>query len=68
MSRTNTFATALLSSMERLLASLWKATRLPSPEIDGMTELSFAPAPSASGARLTSVVVLSTRSRTKMFV
>ena len=46
MSRTSTFTTALLSSLERLLAPLWKATRLPSPEIAGVKELSLAPGPS----------------------
>ena len=66
-SRTKTFVTALLSSVDRLLALDSKATRFPSPEIVGLNELSFAPAPLGPGRRLTSVVVLATRSRTKMF-
>ena len=41
-----------------------KATKRPSAEIAGLTEMPFALAPSAPVARLTSVVVLVCRSRT----
>ena len=58
----------VLSSADRLFASDWKTAYRPSAEMSGSLESSFAPAPPAPGARLTSVVVSATRSRTKMFV
>ena len=65
-SRTKMLATPLSSSAERLSAPDWKTTRLPSPEMLGLKEPAMAGAPPAPVARLTSVVVLATRSRTKM--
>ena len=64
-SRTKMFDTPSLSSMLRLLASDWKATKRPSAEIDGWNELSSPPTPLV--ARLTNRVVPFLRSRTKMF-
>ena len=64
-SRTKTLATPSSSSAERLWASRRKTTRLPSPEMLGVKEPAMAGAPPAPVARLTSVVVLATRSRTK---
>ena len=68
ISRTNTFATLLSSSLERLFASDVKATRFPSPEMLGLTASPLAAAPLAPARLLTRVVVLATRSRTKMLL
>ena len=62
------FWNASLSSAERLLAPDWNATRAPLAEMYGKDESPLAPAPPRPGARLTSLVVLATRSRTKMLV
>lgn len=63
-SRTKMFTKALSSSADRLSATDWKVTNRPSSEMSGWFELPFAPAPPGPDARLTSVVVLATRSRT----
>ena len=65
-SRTKTLATPSSSSAERLSAPDRKTTRLPSPEMSGVNAAALAAAPPGPVARLTSVVVLATRSRTKM--
>ena len=67
-SRTKTFGKPSSSSFERLSAREAKATRVPSSEIAGANEMSFAPAPLAPDRRLTRTVVFATRSRTKRFL
>ena len=62
------FTKVLSSSIDRLSATDWKTTNRPSSEMSGWFELPFAPAPPGPDARLTRLVVLATRSRTKMFV
>ena len=58
-------AVVSLSAGSRFVARDWNATRVPSEEIVGWTEGWFPSAPAAPLARLTSVVVLATRSRMK---
>ena len=59
---------ALSSAVDRLLAFDSKTTKRPSSEMSAALESPFAPAPPGPDARLTSVVVSATRSRTNTFV